>query len=624
MNHEENYFLTQNKLIEERLDCCLHVIESRLDELNHRDSCKSSNAAVKFSDYSSQSFITFQSPYIRDCRGFSAPSNEDLKQIKELTGTEDIELLIKHKQWSNESKKQLREAVLEQYSIKHTKKLIEQKQALERQLTVASSAQNQTDVQQKLALIKEQIEQVKARKEERIFVPADRNDPNINWCEVSAKLNNTLHDSQDCRLMWSNQLHWSLNQGFWSKEEDSCLLNAVRKHGLNDWDSVARELNSNRLPWQCCSRYHQELSHLGNSSNPISREDVQKIVEVINLCRIGDYVPWNQVMYFIKSHNLLQVKYLWHKLCSEEVSNQGWTKEEDNALLKSIEKYGEQDWNRIASSLPGRSNKSCRERYFLRLKHSTRALGGWRRKEDSLLLSLVDKFGTDWRLLSSRFGVRNYHQLRNRYELLKRGAVNSARPIKHRKVYRMPDGTLMNVFGRKPKPSSERELDDKLKEILTTYHTVKTSNKIVYRGVQDEEIYQKLVEIVKNVIVGEEQPDDLLGCILVKAVSGAVDKRTGLFAPSIPTLRGFKAWSVQQDYLNEMNTHAVDIESISSTREYQNVLRIVMSLFFWPALLSKFKPPDIDLSVYPNLSLIERDSKNLYIIREIQKQITKH
>lgn len=624
MNHEENYFLTQNKLIEERLDCCLHIIECRLDELNHRESCKHNNNAVRFSNYSSQSFLTFQSPFIRDSRGFSAPSNEDLKQIKELTGTEDIEFLIKHKHWSNESKKQLREAVLEQYSIKHIQKLIEQKQALERQVRAAPSAQNQIDVQQKLALIKEQIEQVKARKEERIFVPADRNDPSINWCEVSARLNNTLHDPQDCRLMWSNQLHWSLNQGFWSKEEDSCLLNAVRKHGLNDWESVAKELNSNRLPWQCCSRYYQELSHLGNNSNPISKEDVQKIVEVIDLCRIGQYVPWNQVMYFIKSHNLLQVKYLWHKLSSEKASNQAWTNEEDIALLSSIEKYGEHDWNRIACKLPGRSNKSCRERYFLRLKHSTRVLGSWRPNEDSLLLSLVDNYGPNWSLLSSRFTLRNYHQLRNRYELLKKGPVNRVGPIRHRKVYRTPEGTMLNLLGRKPKPSSERDLDDKLKEILTTYQTVKASSKMVYRGVQDEQIYQKLVKILKNVLLGEEQQDDLLGCVLMKAVSEAVDQRKGLFAPSIPTLRGFKAWSVQQDYLNEIDNQALDIESISSTKEYHQVRRIVISLFFWPALLSKFKPPNIDLSVYPNLNLIERDAKNLYTIREIQKQITRH
>lgn len=624
MNHEKNYFLTQNKLIEERLNFCLHVLESRLDELSLRDHSKSSSftRAPKYSGYSSQTYLTFRSPYIRDCRGFSGPSNEDQRQIKELTGTDNIELLIKNKQWTNEAKKQLREAVLEHYSKIHIIKLIRQKQSLTQQLE-STSGQSQSDVQQNLALIEEQSEQTRARKEERIFVPEDRNDSNIDWCEISAKLNKTYHDSQDCRLMWTNQLHWSLNQGPWSKEEDTCLINAVQKHGTNDWDSVAKELNSNRLPWQCCSRYHQELIHLGAGTNPISKEDSDKILEVINLCRLGQYVPWSQVMYFIKRHNLPQVKYLWHKLSSERIVNQVWTQEEDVALLQAIEKYGDKDWNRIACCFPSRSNKSCRERYLLRLKHSTRCLGNWRRREDALLLSLIDKFGTNWSLISSKFPLRNSQQLRNRYEALRK-PVQRVAPLRHKKVYRAPDGTISNMLGRKPKQTSEQELDDKLREIFATYQSVKTSSKsMVYRGVQDEQIYQRLIEVLKQLMLSQEREADLLGSVLERAVAEAVNKKTGLFAPNLSTFLGYKAWTVQQDYLDKSKCQHLDMESITSTPEYHQVLRIVVSLFFWPALLSKIKPPEVDLSVYPNLNLVDRNTKNLYTIREIQKQITK-
>lgn len=623
MNHEENYLLTQNKLIEERLNFCLHLIESRLDELSLRDHSKSGAvvSTPKCSSYSSLSFSTFKSPYIRDCRGFSAPLNEDVQHIRDLTGTDNIEVLIRHKYWPAETKKQLKEAVLEHYSKIHLIELIKQKQSLIQQLESASG-QGQTDVQQNLALIEEQSEQTRERKEERIFVPDNRNDTNIDWCEISAALNNTHHDSQDCRLMWSNQLHWSINQGKWSKEEDLCLINAVQKHGTNDWDSVAKELNSCRLPWQCCSRYHEELIHMEAGTNPISKEDSEKIVEIINLCRIGQYVPWNQVMYFVKRYNLPQVKYLWRKLTTEKIVSQLWRQEEDSALLTAIGKYGDKDWNRIASCVPGRSNKSCRERYLMRLKYSTRSVGSWRPKEDARLLALIDKFGTNWSLLASKFPLRNNQQLRNRYELLKR-SVRKAGPVRHQKIYRTPDGKVMSMLGRKPKLSSEQELDDKLREIFATYQTVKTSTKsMVYRGVQDEQIYQSLIQVIKRTLLGQEQEKDLLSNILQRAVTEAVNKKTGLYTPNLSTFLGYKAWTVQQDYLDKFKART-NLNSITNTSEYHQVLQIVVSLFFWPALLSKYKPPDVDLSVYPNLNLIDRSSKNLYLIRELQKQITK-
>ena len=41
----------------------------------------------------------------------------------------------------------------------------------------------------------------------------------------------------------------------------------------------------------------------------------------------------------------------------------GWTQEEDCKIRNLVDKYGAKKWSVIASHLPGRIDKQCRERY---------------------------------------------------------------------------------------------------------------------------------------------------------------------------------------------------------------------------------------------------------------------
>jgi hypothetical protein len=39
-----------------------------------------------------------------------------------------------------------------------------------------------------------------------------------------------------------------------------------------------------------------------------------------------------------------------------------WTEEEDNTLVAMVGKYGAMNWSQIATALPGRIGKQCRDR----------------------------------------------------------------------------------------------------------------------------------------------------------------------------------------------------------------------------------------------------------------------
>lgn len=628
MEPQEDQFLSLNKYIDERLGDLLHSLESRLDKLfkYHELEREHSLALVPPLDggpdqmtsayrqpsnpYSSQSFSSFKRPYIRDFRNFSAPASHD-RQIQQLAGSDDIDQLIQSRTWSRETKQQLQEAILEHYAKSHVIRLIKQKN----ELLESPSKQNDEDVAQKLQLIEEQLEQVRARKELRIFVPENRLDTQIDWCAISAKLT-SQHDAMDCRLMWSNQLHWSINSdNRWTEDEDICLINAVSKHGKNDWDKVASELNSGRLAWQCCARYSQEYECV---RSPLDDDEYEKIIMCINLCRIGNYVPWNQVMYFIKNHSLHQIKWQWKKYCSELRDVTSWTKQEDYLLLRAVRKYGERDWCRVAECVPGRTNKSCRERYIMRLRSATRAVGGWKKFEDVKLLSLVEKFGTNWSFIASHMPERNCHQVRNRFELLKHEVIKPC-PLKRIKLIRQDDGEFLKSGYKRKLTKEALDVNRRLREIFSTFSSVtKNSSKssLTCRSAQDEMIYQTLVKVLCDRMMESKSTNRSL---LETVIDRAIEPNPGLFMPCLPIIRAFKAWSLQQDYLKQFDSDSTD--EFTSTIDGQ-VLKIIVSIFLFPALLTCLNSPRINTDDHHVDNLISQNSRNLYKIRDIQRYLT--
>ncbi|KAJ2827682.1 hypothetical protein GGI24_002587 [Coemansia furcata] len=74
-----------------------------------------------------------------------------------------------------------------------------------------------------------------------------------------------------------------------------------------------------------------------------------------------------------------------------------WTREEDRLLMVGVRVYGPntESWPRIAMLVPGRTNKSCRKRWFHSLDPSLHK-GPWTNEEDALLRQRVLQFPAQW------------------------------------------------------------------------------------------------------------------------------------------------------------------------------------------------------------------------------------
>lgn len=100
--------------------------------------------------------------------------------------------------------------------------------------------------------------------------------------------------------------------------------------------------------------------------------------------------------------------------CFEKHPYSKFTKEEDDLLKSIVQKIGPKNWRFIASLIPGRSPKQCRDRYSNYLapgiSHSV-----WTEEEDKILIDKFVIYGPKWSYLSRFFKNRTPNDIKNRY-----------------------------------------------------------------------------------------------------------------------------------------------------------------------------------------------------------------
>ena len=76
-----------------------------------------------------------------------------------------------------------------------------------------------------------------------------------------------------------------------------------------------------------------------------------------------------------------------HKLALHTPSTKSsWSKAEDELLVQAVAKWGPHDWYQIASEIPGRLPRQCRERYKNQVRQGINT-APFTREEDAIILT---------------------------------------------------------------------------------------------------------------------------------------------------------------------------------------------------------------------------------------------
>lgn len=114
---------------------------------------------------------------------------------------------------------------------------------------------------------------------------------------------------------------------------------------------------------------------------------------------------WKLIAAQIKNHNQSQCLRRWQGVLKPPLAKGPWKKEEDEKIMELVQKYGAKKWSFIASSLPGRKAKQCRERWHNHL-HPDISKAEWTEQEDRIILEFHQSVGNKWAAMTEKLPGR--------------------------------------------------------------------------------------------------------------------------------------------------------------------------------------------------------------------------
>ena len=104
---------------------------------------------------------------------------------------------------------------------------------------------------------------------------------------------------------------------------------------------------------------------------------------------------WKQIAARIHGRSEVQCLHRWQKVLKPSLIKGPWTADEDRKVEELVKKYGAKKWSLIASNLPGRIGKQCRERWHNHLNPEI-SKKPWTEEEDRTILQSHITLGNRW------------------------------------------------------------------------------------------------------------------------------------------------------------------------------------------------------------------------------------
>jgi hypothetical protein len=125
-------------------------------------------------------------------------------------------------------------------------------------------------------------------------------------------------------------------------------------------------------------------------------------------------VHLSEFVHLFRGKTTQQVTERWDKVLNPSLVKGSWTREEDETIVKFVQREGTKNWAKLAALLPGRVGKQCRERWRNHLDPDVHR-EPWTEQEDAILMDLHERLGNQWVKMVESLPGRSDNAIKNRW-----------------------------------------------------------------------------------------------------------------------------------------------------------------------------------------------------------------